>query len=216
MSVGENIKNRRKELGLNVEDLAKAIGKNKATVYRYENGDIESLPVDVLEPLAQVLKVTPADLMGWNETPDYKSLGLFVCLDDKIEAPESEIVEIHPSKILDFFNLLRLNVSVFSLDNNIPKEWVEAVMHDKEFVLRDELLIFTKALNVPADYFSNYDPGDYSVVSEAFKDRINNIMKDALANGFEPNNVDESNVLTAYRKAPEIDKEMVKRILKIN
>ena len=71
MSVGEIIKNRRKELHLSVDDLATAIGKNRATVYRYENGDIESLPIDVLEPLAQVLKVTPADLMGCEDS-EYK------------------------------------------------------------------------------------------------------------------------------------------------
>ncbi len=63
MSLGENIKKRRKELDLSVDDLAKAINKNRATVYRYENGDIESLPIDILVPLSQALRVSPADLM---------------------------------------------------------------------------------------------------------------------------------------------------------
>lgn len=59
MKVGEKIKYLRKKRGLSVEDLAKMVGKNKATLYRYENGDIENLPYTVIEPIAQALGVLP-------------------------------------------------------------------------------------------------------------------------------------------------------------
>lgn len=65
MNIGNNIKRRRIELGLSVEELAKRIDKNRATVYRYENHDIENLPITILGPLARALDTTPADLMGW-------------------------------------------------------------------------------------------------------------------------------------------------------
>ena len=52
---------------MTVDELANKIGKNRATVYRYENTDIESLPLSVLEPLAKALKTTPAFLMGWEK-----------------------------------------------------------------------------------------------------------------------------------------------------
>lgn len=65
MTIGARIKQRRKELGLTVEELANRLGKNRATVYRYESNDIENLPTTVLEPLAEVLKVHPAYLIGW-------------------------------------------------------------------------------------------------------------------------------------------------------
>lgn len=67
MNVGQRIKNRRKELKLSVDKLAELIGKNRATVYRYEKNDIENMPYDVIEPLAEVLKVSPAYLMGWED-----------------------------------------------------------------------------------------------------------------------------------------------------
>ena len=67
MNVGQRIKNRRKELNLSVDKLAELIGKNRATVYRYEKNDIENMPYDVIEPLAEVLKVSPAYLMGWED-----------------------------------------------------------------------------------------------------------------------------------------------------
>lgn len=67
MNTGERIKKRRNELGLSVDEVAERLGKNRATVYRYENNDIENLPTTVLEPLADILKTTPAFLMGWDE-----------------------------------------------------------------------------------------------------------------------------------------------------
>ncbi len=65
MTVYERIRQRRKELGLSAEDLALALGVSRATVYRYESAETEKLPSSVLEPLADVLLTTPADLMGW-------------------------------------------------------------------------------------------------------------------------------------------------------
>ena len=66
MTIGERIRQRRLDLGLSADDVAAALGKNRATVYRYESNDIEKLPTTVLEPLAEVLKTTPAYLMGWD------------------------------------------------------------------------------------------------------------------------------------------------------
>lgn len=67
MSVGQRIKLRRKELDLTVEEVAAKLGKNKATVYRYESDEIENLPITVIEPLAEILNVSPSYLMGWDE-----------------------------------------------------------------------------------------------------------------------------------------------------
>ncbi len=74
MNVGKRIKARRKELEMTADDLAMEIGKSRATVYRYENGDIEDMPITVIEPLASALKTTPDYLMGWDDDPnDYDS-----------------------------------------------------------------------------------------------------------------------------------------------
>lgn len=68
MKIGERIKQRRLELGYTADALAKLLNKNRATIYRYENGDIENMPIDVLEPLAKALNTTPAYLMGWTDS----------------------------------------------------------------------------------------------------------------------------------------------------
>lgn len=67
MSIGERIKKRRQELNLSVEDVAKVLNKNRATVYRYESDEIENMPTSVLEPLSKILNTTPAYLMGWED-----------------------------------------------------------------------------------------------------------------------------------------------------
>lgn len=67
MTIGERIKARRKQLGLTVDELSERLGKNRATIYRYESNNIEKLPTTVLEPLAKALNTTPAYLMGWEE-----------------------------------------------------------------------------------------------------------------------------------------------------
>lgn len=70
--IARRIKNRRNDLGLSVDEVAAVLGKNRATVYRYESSDIQKLPVDVLIPLAEILETTPAYLMGWTDDPyDY-------------------------------------------------------------------------------------------------------------------------------------------------
>ena len=67
MTIGEKIKQRRKDLNITVDELAEALGKNRATIYRYENNEIEKLPTDVIEPLSKILKATPAYFLGWTD-----------------------------------------------------------------------------------------------------------------------------------------------------
>ena len=38
--------------------------------HRYEKGDIEKMPLSVLEPIAKILGCSPAYLMGWTDNPD--------------------------------------------------------------------------------------------------------------------------------------------------
>ena len=73
MTVGERIKQRRKQLGINAEQVAADLGVSPSTVYRYENGAIEKMGIDKLEPLADALHTTPEYLMGWTDDPiNYK------------------------------------------------------------------------------------------------------------------------------------------------
>ena len=73
MSVtAERIKLRMKEIKMTVDDLAPAIKKDRTTIYRYLNGNIENIPVNVLSAIATQLHTTPDYLMGWTDDPHGK------------------------------------------------------------------------------------------------------------------------------------------------
>ena len=82
MTIADRIRNRRLELGLSVDDLAKRLNKNRATVYRYESNYIKSYSPDVLSTLADALQTTPAYFYGYDETQQ----------NDTTNAPEIRIV----------------------------------------------------------------------------------------------------------------------------
>ena len=63
MTIGKQIRKRRKELKMSVDELAAKIGKDRSTVYRYENGDIESIPLDMFAPIVEALETTPQQLL---------------------------------------------------------------------------------------------------------------------------------------------------------
>lgn len=67
MTTGERIRARRKELSISADVLADALKVSRSTIFRYENGDIEKLPMDRLEPISKILHTTVAYLMGWAE-----------------------------------------------------------------------------------------------------------------------------------------------------
>lgn len=62
------IKTRRNELMLSYQDLADKTGLSKSTLQRYETGAIKNMPLDKLGVLAKALNVSPAYLMGWEES----------------------------------------------------------------------------------------------------------------------------------------------------
>lgn len=66
MSVGNRIRQRRLELGLSGEEVGKMLGVNKTTVYRCEKGEIDKMPIEVVEKLSVALRTTPDIIMGWN------------------------------------------------------------------------------------------------------------------------------------------------------
>ena len=65
MTIGDRIRTSRLQAGLTQEDLAKASGTSKQTIYKYEMNIVTNIPSDRIESIAQLLNVSPAYLMGW-------------------------------------------------------------------------------------------------------------------------------------------------------
>lgn len=66
MTVGERIKQRRIELGLNQSELAELMGySGKSSICKAETGG-DSVTTRTIERFAKALKTTPRHLMGWD------------------------------------------------------------------------------------------------------------------------------------------------------
>lgn len=72
MNIGDRIRLRRNQLDKTLEDVGKVVGVTRATIQRYENGNIQNIPSDKIELLAKALKTTPAYLMGWEDDETIK------------------------------------------------------------------------------------------------------------------------------------------------
>ena len=69
-TIGKRIKRRRIELKMSIDSLARTIGKDRSTVYRYESGAIDKVSSDVLAKLATALNTTPAYLIGLDHSEE--------------------------------------------------------------------------------------------------------------------------------------------------
>ena len=105
IKVGQRIKDRRKALKMSADELGAKIGKNRATVYRYENGDIENLPIEMLNPIAEALQTSPQYLMGWESDKSETS--------KKIDATTDVLIRMETDKLYS-----ELVLTLYKMDND--------------------------------------------------------------------------------------------------
>ena len=61
--IGKKISQRRKELGLTMEQVGEAVGVGKSTVQRWESGQIQNMRRDKIATLAAVLHMDPVEFI---------------------------------------------------------------------------------------------------------------------------------------------------------
>lgn len=67
MNLGERIKFYREAAGMSQTELATHLDVGRAAVNKYEKGVIENIPIKTIEHIAELLSVTPQELLGWND-----------------------------------------------------------------------------------------------------------------------------------------------------
>ena len=65
MTIGERIRTAREAANLTQEELGRACGTTKQTIYKYENGIVSNIPLDRLELIAKAVGVNSAYIAGW-------------------------------------------------------------------------------------------------------------------------------------------------------
>lgn len=112
MTIGEIIKNRRKQLGMSAEQIADIIGTSPATIYRYESNYITKMGIDKLTPIAKALRVSEAYLMGWTSDPNWRP-------DSDLSSSSSSASELGLTKQQEEF---------IKLSNNLSEEQVARIL----------------------------------------------------------------------------------------
>lgn len=67
MALKDNIKKKRQENNMTLEEVALKVGVTRQTIQKYESGVVSNIPSDKIELLAKALNTTPAYLMGWSK-----------------------------------------------------------------------------------------------------------------------------------------------------
>lgn len=76
MEMGQKIHELRTQKGLTLEELGNIVGVGKSTVRKWENGIIANMKRDKILKVSEALGVSPAYLMGWEESTDEKIISL--------------------------------------------------------------------------------------------------------------------------------------------
>lgn len=113
MTVGERIKQKRIELNLSQDDLAKKVGyKSRSSIQKIEAA--RKLPLDKVETMALALDCTPGYLMGWEDesgeqTPHGQLIDAYVNNErqEKANALYDQYESLPPEKQAQFDNFLK-------------------------------------------------------------------------------------------------------------
>ena len=65
--ISDKLKRLRTDCGITLEEAGKAVGLSKQNLYKYENGVITNIPSNKIEALAELYRVSPAYIMGWED-----------------------------------------------------------------------------------------------------------------------------------------------------
>lgn len=86
-----DLKSRRLELGLTLEEVGELIGVGKSTVRKWETGDIDNMRRDKIALLAKALKISPLQLIYQDRYPSEVQMDISVIY-DKLEPYRKEKV----------------------------------------------------------------------------------------------------------------------------
>ncbi len=93
MDISAKLKQKRKDENLTADYVAKKIGVAKSTLYRYENGDIDKMPIQILEKIAKIYNTSPISLIGYEDELDYMTNNV-VIKDNSYYLNDSQIEEV--------------------------------------------------------------------------------------------------------------------------
>ena len=72
--IGKRIHERRSEVNVSAAELAERLSMSKATIHRYESGEIKRIKLPVIESIARELRCNPSWLLGKSEIKEERKV----------------------------------------------------------------------------------------------------------------------------------------------
>lgn len=115
METKDIIRNKRKENGLTMKQLADIVGVSEGTISRWESGEIVNIRKDKISALANALNISIPELMGFNDYPNSVGAAVVeICNEKNMTAPE--LAETSGISVDKLVRLIENNYEPISLD----------------------------------------------------------------------------------------------------
>lgn len=135
-----DIRSKRIELGLTLEEVGNLVGVGKSTVRKWETGDIENMKRDKIVKLAKALRVSPSFIMGFEEEqPQQDTLAAHL---------EGDYTEEELQKIREYAEFVRQS----------RKGWFTLGRYE-DLLIKHSNMIINDTLNLPGKFKGFYDNG---------------------------------------------------------
>lgn len=166
-----DIYSRRKELGLSLEEVGRRVGVSKSTVKKWESGFIENMKRDKVALLAEVLRVSPLEILGIEYSEE--------------ELPDN-LFPLPPMRRVPLLGTIACGNPITAIEN--PEEFVampDSVHADFALRCQGESMINARILDGDVVYIRKQDEvdngdiaaviiGDEATLKRVYVDRENN------------------------------------------
>jgi|GEM_PF-538063 len=131
IELADRIRKKRLELGYSLEYVSEKTGIPKITLSKYESLEIPAIPSDNIEKLAEVYKISPAYIMGWEK-------------DDKEIDDIIITYNLTPEELLEYNKIKDINRALFfnknqgtdedkqELDETLKKIFIKSLLKKRE------------------------------------------------------------------------------------
>lgn len=169
MSIGETIRKKRIERGLTQKEVADYIGVTEATVSRWESSNINNMRRDRIAKLANILKMSPADIVGISDNQDTSVSSI----------PEKASTSSRLAEALQMRNMKAIDLAK---ETGLSRGAISQYLSGKIVPKRDNLILLAKALHVSESWLRGYDIDESKIhkvsAVPSGSEPINNLIKE--------------------------------------
>ena len=150
MKTNELIKKYRKEKKITQKQLAELIDKNVRTIQKYENGEIENIPVNTLIDISKALGIDSMDLIEGKEREQIKSISKkvstkvknfvnsitpIILSDDDFLYDNEKFQHLEKDQIEFYYkNTFKPYKNIIENTQNLPKEAIEELEEFAKYI----------------------------------------------------------------------------------